>query len=56
MIVLPDPYRGYEKVHNGRITDIDLHVYGLLDPMLAGHFAKGCASAMATGYLLPIAR
>ena len=57
VIVLPDPYQAMKKkMHDSRLIDIDLHVYGSLDLMLAGHFAKGYTSAMATKNLLPIAR
>lgn len=41
VIVLPDPYQGYEKVRDSRIPSIDLDMYGSYDPTLAGHFAKG---------------
>jgi plastocyanin len=41
VLVLPDPYEGYEKVRDSRFTSIDLEVYGSYDPSLAGHFIKG---------------
>jgi plastocyanin len=41
VLVLPDPYEGFEKVRDSRITSMDLVVYGSYDPTLAGHFVKG---------------
>lgn len=41
IIVLPDPYEGYEKDRGERHTDIQLEIYGSYDPMFAGHFLKG---------------
>lgn len=41
VLVLPDPYEGYEKVRDSRFTSMDLEVYGSYDPSLAGHFVKG---------------
>jgi plastocyanin len=41
VLVLPDPYEGFEKARDSRITSMDLEVYGSYDPTLAGHFVKG---------------
>jgi plastocyanin len=41
IIVLSDPYEGYEKDRGEKHTTVELEMYGSPDPTFAGHFLKG---------------